>query len=28
MPYGYERVEHFLDKNPSTATVNVMLDFK
>lgn len=28
MPYGYERVEHFLDKNPSTATVNVLLDFK
>ncbi|HKV48030.1 MAG TPA: POTRA domain-containing protein [Candidatus Acidoferrales bacterium] len=28
MPYGYERIEHFLDKNPSTATVNVLLDFK
>ncbi|MGH9575113.1 MAG: POTRA domain-containing protein [Candidatus Acidiferrales bacterium] len=28
MPYGYERIEHFLDKNPSAATVNVMLDFK
>lgn len=28
IPYGYERIEHFLDKSPSTATVNVMLDFK
>jgi outer membrane protein assembly factor BamA len=28
IPYGYERIEHFLDKNPSTGTVNVMLDFK
>ena len=28
IPYGYERIEHFLDKNPSTGTVNVMMDFK
>jgi outer membrane protein assembly factor BamA len=28
IPYEYERIEHFLDKNPSTGVVNVMLDFK
>lgn len=28
IPYEYERIEHFLDKNPATGVVNVMLDFK
>lgn len=28
IPYDYERIEHFLDKNPATGVVNVMLDFK
>lgn len=28
IPYDYERIEHFLDKNPGTGVVNVMLDFK
>ncbi len=28
IPYGYERIEHFLDKNSLAGTVNVMLDFK
>jgi outer membrane protein insertion porin family len=28
IPYEYERIDHFLDKNPATGTVNVMLDFK
>ena len=28
IPYDYERIDHFLDKNPSTGVVNVMLDFK
>jgi outer membrane protein assembly factor BamA len=28
IPYGYESIQHFLDKNPSTGVVNVMLNFK
>lgn len=28
IPWAYNRVDHFLDKNPATATVNVLLDFK
>jgi outer membrane protein insertion porin family len=28
IPYDYERIEHFLDKNSATGVVNVMLDFK
>jgi outer membrane protein assembly factor BamA len=28
IPYDYERIDHFLDKDPSKGTVNVMLDFK
>ena len=28
IPYDYQRIDHFLDKNPQAGTVNVMLDFK
>jgi outer membrane protein insertion porin family len=28
IPYEYERIDHFLDKDAATGTVNVMLDFK
>jgi outer membrane protein insertion porin family len=28
IPYDYERIDHFLDKNPAKGKVNVMLDFK
>jgi outer membrane protein assembly factor BamA len=28
IPYDYERIDHFLDKDPAAATVNVMLDFR
>jgi outer membrane protein assembly factor BamA len=28
IPYDYERIDHFLDKDSATGTVNVMLDFK
>jgi outer membrane protein assembly factor BamA len=28
IPYDYERIDHFLDKDAASATVNVMLDFK
>ena len=28
IPYDYERIDHFLDKDAAAQTVNVMLDFK
>jgi outer membrane protein assembly factor BamA len=28
IPYQYDRVDHFLDKDPAAGIVNVMLDFK
>jgi len=28
LPWDYQRVDHFLDKNPTGANVNVLLDFK
>jgi outer membrane protein insertion porin family len=28
IPYQYDRIDHFLDKDPTAGTVNVMLDFK
>jgi outer membrane protein assembly factor BamA len=28
IPYQYDRIDHYLEKDPATNTVNVMLDFK